>query len=93
MPSLLTDREYADAFRAAGFHGTRIEDWTHHVRPSLARIGRIATAAQPFLTPALKLGVINEAQRGNGRASYAQVRALRRGLWRYLVITGRRPAV
>ncbi|MDP9240791.1 MAG: methyltransferase domain-containing protein [Actinomycetota bacterium] len=92
MPSLLTDREYTGLLGQAGFVGVEIADWTPHVAPSLARIGRIARGVRPFVAPLQRAGLLTRVQRANADASHAQIQALRRGLWRYQIITATRPA-
>ncbi len=92
MPSLLTAGQYARILERIGFERVEFGDWTPHVARSLGRLRRIVSGAQPLLSLAQKARIMSSVQCGSVRASYAQSQALRRGLWRYLVITAERPA-
>ena len=87
IPDLATAGEHKRWATAAGFTNLTMRDITINVRPSLARLHRMAVLAWPAETILRKLGVRSEAQHGNWRGARDQFRALNRGLWFDVMLT------
>ena len=87
MPNLLTAGEYESFLLNAGFKNIKIRDLTENVRPSLRRLERLLWWRAIPAKIVYKLGLISPEHYGNVEASEYQVKSLRRGLWKYLVIT------
>jgi tocopherol O-methyltransferase len=91
MPSLLAPGEYEQLMERAGLDLARRHDLTEAVTPSLARLERISSRLLPA-------GRLLRAVRAMGRTDFAnlvgtvrQMEALRRGLWRYVVLVAEKP--
>ncbi len=87
MPNLLMPGEYKRLLLDAGFKNIKIHDLTENVRPSLRRLERLLWWRAIPAKIVYKLKIISPEHYGNVEASDCQVRALKRGLWRYIVIT------
>ena len=87
IPDLATADEHRAWATAAGFAGIMLDDITPNVRPSLARLSRMAIAAWPAEAVLRRVGLRSEAQDGNWRGARDQFRALRRGLWFDAILT------
>lgn len=81
IPDLATAEEHRAAAAASGFAEIVLDDITPNVRPSLARLSRMAIAAWPAEATLRRLGLRSQAQHGNWRGARDQFRALRRDLW------------
>ncbi|CAM5484658.1 methyltransferase domain-containing protein [Streptomyces pilosus] len=91
MPGLLTGTEYERLLRKQGFEDVRITDISHHVAPSLKRLGRLVRLLGPTAPAFRRLGVLAPVPAGNLSASAAQIRMFDAGVWRYKVVTARKP--
>lgn len=91
MPNLLTASEYKSLLLNAGFRNINIHDLTENVRPSLRRLERLLWWRAISAKFVYKLGVISPEHYGNVEASDCQVKSLKRGLWKYIVITAEKP--
>lgn len=87
MPNLLTPGEYESLLDSAGFKNIKIHDLTENVRQSLRRLERLSSFGLPFANLLHKFRIISVEHYGNVEASVAQSKALKMGLWRYIVIT------
>ncbi|MGH2769405.1 MAG: hypothetical protein ACRDJF_02635, partial [Actinomycetota bacterium] len=67
------------------------EDCTTNVARSCRRLHHVTVACYPAAKLLHKLGVRSDIQHGNVRAARDQWRAMRRGLWGYGIVTGRKP--
>jgi tocopherol O-methyltransferase len=90
MPGLMTEQGYRTALHDAGFLTASVTDMTVNVRPSLARLDRITRSLLPFAPAARRCRLITQGQLENARASAAQVKALKLGLWSYKLVVARR---
>ena len=91
IPSLTTWSEFRHALLCAGYAGVSCADVTARVSPSSRRLFRLGLLT---LAPALvcrRLGWHSRVQHSNWHSSILQHRALRRGLWCYLLIKARKP--
>ena len=92
MPGLLTSREYEDAVRRAGLAAARTHDLTEAILPSSRRLERVASWFLPLGRLLRAAGVIGQPELANIVATVRQGEALRRGLWRYVVLVAEKPA-
>ena len=88
IPDLATDGELAAWAGESGFKDWRIEDITPQVRPSLRRLFRMVVLAYPAAITLRTLRLRSATQHGNFVGARDQYRALRRGLWKYGMMTG-----
>jgi len=86
MPSLLTVKEYARLLKEAGFVRIQVHDITDKTKPSLKRLGRLASFGFPIAKLLHSLKLLGTDHFGNIEASYYQKLALEKGLWKYIVI-------
>jgi SAM-dependent methyltransferase len=91
MPDLDTMDEHRTAATAAGFASVEIRDETRYVEPSLRRLFLRATAVYPIGVMLRLSRVRTQVQHANVRASFLQYVALRRGTWRYGILSATRP--
>jgi tocopherol O-methyltransferase len=97
MAGLLTPGEYGKLFAASGFGRMHQEDLTDHVRRSVTHLGKLALPTLPTANVLLALARSLQAfhllstVRVNGyQAGLYQSLALRRGLWRYMVLVAKK---
>ena len=81
IPDIATGAEHREWATAFGFDDVGLIDITPRVRPSLARLHRMASFAWPAALMLRALRVRSDTQHGNVRGARDQFRALRRGLW------------
>ena len=91
MPDLDTMDEHGSAATAAGFGALEIRDETRYVEPSLRRLFLRATASYPIGVVLRLSRLRTHVQQANVRASFLQYLALRRGTWRYGILSASRP--
>ena len=91
MPDLDTMDEHGSAATAAGFDALEIRDETRYVEPSLRRLFLRATASYPIGVVLRLSRLRTHVQQANVRASFLQYLALRRGTWRYGILSASRP--
>ena len=70
-----------------GFQNINIHDLTENVKPSLRRLERLLWWRAVPAKIVYKLKIISPEHYGNVEASNCQVESLKKGLWRYKVIT------
>jgi cyclopropane fatty-acyl-phospholipid synthase-like methyltransferase len=87
IPDLATRGEHEAWAKAAGFRDLSLIDITSNVRPSLARLYRMALAASPAASISRRLHLRSDAQHGNWRGARDQFRALRHELWFDAILT------
>lgn len=87
IPDIATRDEHHDWAREAGFDQIAVTDLTDNVKPSLRRVYRIATVAWPAALLLRTLRLRSNAQHGNVRGARDQYRALKQGLWFYIIMT------
>lgn len=90
MPDFGTDQEWQVWLSDAGFTDIQMVDITPQVRPSLQRLYRMAMFFGFGEWLLWKMGIRSAAQHANIRGSRNQWRALRKGDWRYTLITATR---
>ena len=81
IPDIATAAEHREWAATSGFDNVVLIDITPQVRPSLARLHRMASLAWPAALMLRALGIRSVAQHGNVRGARDQFRALRDGLW------------
>ncbi|MGH2731615.1 MAG: methyltransferase domain-containing protein [Actinomycetota bacterium] len=91
VPNLASREEFATWSAEAGFVDVTEEDCTTNVARSCRRLHHVTVACYPAAKLLHKLGVRSDIQHGNVRAARDQWRAMRRGLWGYGIVTGRKP--
>ncbi len=91
MPGLLSEAEYERLLRKQGFDEIRILDISHHVAPSLRRLGWLVRLLGPTAPAFRRIGVLAPVPADNLIASAAQIRMFDAGVWRYKVVTARKP--
>jgi cyclopropane fatty-acyl-phospholipid synthase-like methyltransferase len=84
-PDLPTLEEASREATSAGFAHVETHDVTEHMRPSLRRLYRIATALYPFELLLRTFLIRNAIQHRNLCGSRKQWLAMVRGIWRYVV--------
>ncbi len=86
MPRLLTPEEHIEGLAQAGFKDIQVRDITAHVSPSLRRLEILCILHYPI---ALLIApfFFRKERSANYHASWRQIRALKKGLWRYSIIT------
>lgn len=87
IPDLGTAAEHHEWAVGSGFGRVVTEDITPQVRPSLARLHRMATVAWPEALALRALRLRSATQHGNVRGARDQFRALKRGLWFDAILT------
>lgn len=92
MPNLLTTDQYTDILVTAGFTTIKFTDWTTKMKPSIDRLMIKANFLMPFASIFKTFHLINSSQVGNGQAVLSMGKALDKGLWRYIVVTARKPS-
>jgi tocopherol O-methyltransferase len=92
MPNLLSEREYRQLLRRAGFHSINVRDISTHVAPSLRRLEWWTRRLLRVVQMLNRLRIINPGQLRNAQAADAQIRAFKAGLWRYKVVLAYRSA-
>jgi tocopherol O-methyltransferase len=93
IPDLATRGEHVQYARKMGFDSVVAEDCTNQTRRSLRRLYRLARACQPFAFAARALRLRSETMHGNFMSSILHYKTLRRGYWRYCVLTAEKPPV
>lgn len=93
MPNLLRPKEYKLLLKNAGFQNIKIYNLTDRFRPSLRRLGKLATLAMPIARFLYLLRVFSKEHFGNVEAALSQNKALKLGLWNYTVITAQKDAL
>lgn len=93
MASLLTVRAYTGLLAACHFHQVQAYDITEQIRLSVNRLGKLGVPTLPTATLALLLGrmlcslkMVREARIKNIEAGICQNKALRLGVWKYMII-------
>jgi cyclopropane fatty-acyl-phospholipid synthase-like methyltransferase len=92
IPDLATSGELTRFARDAGFDEVVVRDVTASVEPSLRRLHRIVSVLSPGAMVLHRLGLRSRVQHGNVTGSAAMWAALRRGLWRYVILSARKPS-
>jgi tocopherol O-methyltransferase len=90
IPDLDSSDEHVRAAREAGLVHILVRDVTARTRPSLRRLHRWARVVLPFEYLFYRLGFRSAVQHGNVVGALQQYRALRRQLWRYVILSARR---
>ena len=90
MPSLLTIKEYTSLLKQTGFGNIQIHDLTQQIKPSLQRLGTLASIGYPVAKVFHRMKLLGADRFGNIEASYHQKIALEKGLWKYIVITAQK---
>ena len=91
MPSLLTPDEYKLLLNGAGFKNIKMYDITENVRPSLRRLNRFLKIGLPVAKVLRKLRLFSIEHLGNVEGAAYQSKALKLGLWKYIVIVAEKP--
>jgi tocopherol O-methyltransferase len=91
MPDLFAANELADAIGLSGFGDVAVEDVTRRAWPSLRFLGLFAGASWPAARLLHAIGLQDDIQIAGIRGCIDQYRALRRGAFRYALISATRP--
>lgn len=91
VPDLDTLEEFRQAVGASGFSGIEITDATGNIRPSAERLYRTGRWTAPLARLFHWLGIHNDMQDANWRSSLSQYTTLRDDLWRYGIVSARKP--
>ena len=93
MPSLLAPGDYEQLFAASGFRRVQIYDLTDHVQRSVTHLGKLHLPTVPtifILLPFVRLlhafHLLSTERLNNYCAGLCQTIALRKQLWRYMVL-------
>jgi hypothetical protein len=89
MPRLLTSLQMKQLLAEAGFEDIEIVDITEHVKPSLRRLEILSILNYPIAL-CIAPFFFRKERVNNYWASWRQIRALKKGLWKYSVITARK---
>jgi hypothetical protein len=89
MPLLLEPKQYREKLTNAGFVNIQIENVTERVRPSIQRLEILSILHYPI---ALLIApfFFRKERLQNYYASWAQIKALKRGCWEYSIITAQK---
>ena len=91
IPDLDSIDEHVRAARDAGFVQVRAMDVTKRIKPSLRRLYRWARVIVPFEYLFYRAGLRSAIQHGNVVGAVRQYQALRRRLWRYVILSASKP--
>ncbi len=91
MGSILTEKQYREIARQAGFTDIKVKDWTTAVSPSLRRARRWSRFFRPLSPLLLALHLVNKRQIGNRVATESQMKLLKNGCWRYKALLVTKP--
>jgi len=91
VPNLLTAGEYRQLLGEAGFSDIKIHDVTLFVEPSLRRLKAITRITLPLARFFYALRMINKKRLENTHSSFIQYEALKKGLWKYVIVTAEKP--
>jgi len=93
MASLLTPSDYDQLFAVSGFRRVQIYDLTDHIQRSVTHLGKLRLPTVPtifVLMPFVRLlhvfHLLRTARVNNYYAGLCQTTALRKQLWRYMVL-------
>jgi tocopherol O-methyltransferase len=99
MASLLSVSEYHRLLSEAGFGAVKCQDITEHVRLSINRLGKLRLPTLPtaqviaWMLPGLCLLGYSKIRLANIKAGICQNKALRQGLWRYVILCATKESV
>ncbi|MGH2406858.1 MAG: SAM-dependent methyltransferase [Candidatus Limnocylindrales bacterium] len=91
IPDIATAEELTDWARDAGFDDIEATDVTDAVRPSLERLHRITARLAGAEAALHRLHLRSDWAHANTVGAFNQLPALDQGLWRYLILSARRP--
>lgn len=91
IPDIATADELTGWVRDAGFEAIEASDVTDAVRPSLERLHRITARLAPAEGLLHRLRLRSDWAHANTVGAFNQLPALDSGLWRYLILSARRP--
>lgn len=91
VPDLDSLDEFQAAVEDAGFAAIEITDATDNIRPAARRLYRIGLWTAPLAKLFRWLRLHSELQDANWRSSLLQYSSLQAGLWRYGIVTARKP--
>lgn len=90
MQPLKTPTELTSELSQVGFSNIKLQDATEHVKPSLKRLEILSILNYPI---ALFVGPLffRPERLQNYYGSWRQINALKKGLWKYSIVTARKP--
>lgn len=91
VPHLAALEEFGQWAREVGFEDIVVEDRTPNFRPSCRRLHHATMLLYPVAAALRAFHVRSGVQHANVRAARDQWRAMKRGLWVYGIVTGRKP--
>lgn len=83
--------EFVNKCEQAGFENTNVRNVTKNVLPSIKRLYYYFFPGLLVTTVSQVLGFRNATQSKNTWSTFYQYRAYKRGLWRYNIISGKKP--
>ncbi len=92
LPGLASEDEVGRWLREAGLVDIRVRDITAHVMPSSRRMWAVASWFRPPAQLLVGMGRMTHREFANVDAAIAQHGSLRRGAWRYMLVTARKPS-
>jgi hypothetical protein len=91
IPDIDTAGELAAKLEGSGFVDVDVDDISAAVSPSLRRLYRITVGLYPIAGALRGLRLRDRIAHGNVVGARNQWRALKKGLWRYGLVTARKP--
>ncbi|NJN14971.1 MAG: methyltransferase domain-containing protein [Oscillochloris sp.] len=91
MPDLVSAQQFASLAHAEGFTAVSVEDATGAAWPSLRYLGLLAAISLPAALGLYAGGLQSAVQIAGIRGCINQYRTLRQGLWRYALLSARKP--
>lgn len=87
VPGILTEQNYRKLLESAGFSHIEFHDVTRFVEPSSRRLKNITRITLPLARLFHALRILGKERLENTRAAYLQYDLLKRGSWRYVIVT------
>lgn len=91
IPSLDTEKQHRENAAAAGFQAVAVHDWTANMRRSSLRLYCMAVICHWLSSLLNRAGLRSDVAHGNLLSARHQYEALRRGLWRYKILSAEKP--
>ncbi len=89
VPNLLTEGRYRQILERGGFKDIEILDITPRVEPSLRRLKQITRLTLPLARRLHALKLVSKVRLDSTLSASLQYDLMKRGLWRYVIVTAR----
>jgi cyclopropane fatty-acyl-phospholipid synthase-like methyltransferase len=90
IPNMLTSGQYTSLLERIGFKAVQTYDLTDNIRLSVNRLGQLSREALPRVRRSFRSKAWDKNRFANVLACASFESALQLGLWRYIVVVGRR---